>query len=76
MPMIYKVREPRDHTYKPNYVTTFYASHPEARKHLLENPDATLEILEYTYKWQLVVMLNTAYDEGRGDATKRRAECS
>jgi hypothetical protein len=62
MPMIYKVRDP---VKKKQW---FSASHPQARKMLLEQGEnATLEQLEYQYKWQLVVMLNTAYSEGRGD---------
>ena len=61
MPMIYKVRDLM--TKRSEY----FASHPQARKCLLENPNGTLEILEYTYKWQLVVMLNDAYKQGAED---------
>ena len=62
MPMIYKVRDPvtKDQC--------FLASHPHARKIQMDMGDnATLEMLEYQYKWQLVVMLNNAYDEGKED---------
>jgi len=62
MPMIYKVRDPHTKT------QWFTASHPQARKMLLDRGgDTTLEMLEYTYKWQLVVMMNTAYRDGRDD---------
>jgi len=61
MPMIYKVRDPR--TKRSEY----FASHPKARKAMLDNEDAWLEIMEYTYKWQLVVMLNDAYKQGAED---------
>ena len=68
MPMIYKVRNPVENT------QWFTASHPQARKILLEQGEfATLEILEYQYKWQLVVMMNNAYDEGRHDEAKELA---
>lgn len=71
MPMIYKVRNAKDNT------QWFTASHPQARKILLEHgDDATLEMLEYQYKWQLVVMMNEAYLVGRDDAAKELAECS
>jgi len=65
MPMIYKVRDP---VTKNQWFT---ASHPQARKILLEQGDpATLEMMEYQYKWQLVVMMNDAYADGKHDATK------
>jgi len=63
--MIYKVRDP---VTKNQWFT---ASHPQARKILLEQGDpATLEMMEYQYKWQLVVMMNDAYADGKHDATK------
>jgi len=59
MPMIYKVQEPMTKH------TVYSASHPQARKFQMELGDnATLEKLEYNYKWQLVVMLNEAYKQG------------
>ena len=63
MPTIYKVRDQFNKTSK------FFGSYPQVRKIVLENPDAGLmvEPLEYQYKWQLVVMLKNAYDEGRDD---------
>ena len=71
MPMIYRVRNPVEKT------QWFSASHPQARKILLEHGEnATLETLEYTYKWQLVVMMNEAYLVGRDDGAKEIAECS
>ena len=71
MPMIYKVRDP---VTKNQWFT---ASHPQARKILLEQGEnATLETLEYTYKWQLVVMMNEAYLVGRDDGAKELEECS
>lgn len=65
MPMIYKVRDPisRDQW--------FTASHPQARKIQMEQGEsATLEMLEYRYKWQLVVMINAAYADGRDDVSR------
>lgn len=71
MPMIYKVRNELERT------QWFSASHPQARKILLEQGEnATLETLEYTYKWQLVVMMNEAYLVGRDDGAKELEECS
>jgi hypothetical protein len=71
MPKIYRVRNPVERT------QWFSASHPQARKILLEHGEyATLETLEYEYKWQLVVMMNEAYLEGRDDGAKEMAECS
>ena len=71
MPMIYRVRNPVENT------QWFSASHPQARKILLEQGEnATLEMLEYQYKWQLVVMMNEAYLEGRDDGVKELEECS
>lgn len=62
MPMIYKVRDPVSRN------QWFTASHPQARKIRLEQGEhTTLEMLEYTYKWQLVVMMNDAYADGRHD---------
>lgn len=62
MPMIYKVRDP------VTKMQWFTASYPQARKLLLEKGgDATLESDEYTYKWQLAVMMNAAYLDGRHD---------
>lgn len=62
MPMIYKVQEPMTKH------TVYSASHPQARKFQMELGDnATLEMLEYNYKWQLVVMLNEAYKQGAED---------
>jgi hypothetical protein len=61
MPMIYKVRDP---VTKRN---EYFASYPQARKARLDNEDAALEVMEYKYKWQLVVMMNTAYKDGRDD---------
>ena len=62
MPMIYKVRDPLSKH------TVYSAAHPQARKFQMELGDnATLEKLEYTYKWQLVVMLNDAYKQGAED---------
>jgi len=62
MPMIFRVRNLKE---KRQWFT---ASHPQARKIMLEQGEcARLDKLEYQYKWQLVVMLNTAYQEGRGD---------
>ena len=63
MPTIYKVRDQIKRT------SQFYGSYPQVRKIVSENPDAGLmvEPLEYQYKWQLVVMLKNAYDEGRDD---------
>jgi len=72
MPKIYRVRNPVERT------QWFSASHPQARKILLEHGEnATLEMLEYQYKWQLVIMINEAYLEGRDDGAKEvLAECS
>ena len=71
MPMIYKVRNPVDNT------QWFSASHPQARKIQMEQGEfATLDIIEYQYKWQLVVLMNEAYLLGRDDAGKELAECS
>ena len=62
MPMIYKVRDP------VTKHTVYSASHPQARKFQIELGDgATLEKLEYNYKWQLVIMLNDAYKQGAED---------
>jgi len=61
MPMIYKVRDPRT---KRN---EYFAAYPQARKARLDNEDAALEVMEYNYKWQLVVMLNDAYKQGAED---------
>jgi hypothetical protein len=61
MPMIYKVRDP---VTKRN---EYFASYPQARKSRLDNEDAVLEVMEYNYKWQLVVMLNDAYKQGAED---------
>jgi len=61
MPMIYKVRDP---VTKRN---EYFASYPQARKARLDNEDAALEVMEYNYKWQLVVMLNDAYKQGAED---------
>lgn len=64
MPMIYKVREPMTKH------TVYSASHPQARKFQMGLGDnATLEKLEYNYKWQLVVMLNEAYKQGAEDVS-------
>lgn len=64
MPMIYKVRDP---VTKNQWFT---ASHPQARKVMMEiGENATLEMLEYHYKWQLVVMMNAAYGDGRDDVS-------
>ena len=64
MPIIYKVRNDREKT------QWFVTSHPQARKIMLEQGEyARLEKLEYKYKWQLVVMLSTAYNEGRDDVS-------
>ena len=71
MPMIYRVRNPVENT------QWFSASQPQARKILLEHGEnARLEVLEYPYKWQLVVMMNEAYLEGRDDGVKELEECS
>jgi hypothetical protein len=71
MPMIYRVRNPMENT------QWFSASHPQARKIQMEQGEnAALETLEYQYKWQLVVMMNEAYLEGRDDGAKEIAECS
>jgi hypothetical protein len=65
MPMIYKVRDPLTNT------QWFAASHPQARKIQMEQGEsATLEMLEYQYKWQLVVMINAAYADGRDDVSR------
>lgn len=62
MPMIYRVRDPMT---KEQWYT---ASHPQARKIILEQGEhTTIEKLEYQYKWQLAVMLNDAYADGRHD---------
>ena len=65
MPTIYKVRDPMTKT------SEFFGSYPQVRKILLERPDdgLVIEPLEYSYKWQLVVMMNSAYLEGRGDVS-------
>ena len=64
MPIIYKVRNDRKKT------QWFMTSHSQARKMMLKHgEDARLEKLEYKYKWQLVVMLSTAYNEGRNDVS-------
>jgi len=59
--MIYKVRDP---VTKRN---EYFASYPQARKARFDNEDAALEVMEYNYKWQLVVMLNDAYKQGAED---------
>lgn len=65
MPMIYKVRDPISGD------QWFTASHPQARKTMLEKGEhTTLEMLEYQYKWQLVVMMNAAYADGREDVSR------
>lgn len=63
MPTIYKVRDPLNRT------SEFFGSYPQVRKIVLERPDAGLVIepLEYSYKWQLVVMINDAYKQGADD---------
>lgn len=60
MPTIYKVQDPLTNN-------QWYAgSFPQARKIRLEQGEhTTLEMLEYQYKWQLVVMMNNAYADGR-----------
>ena len=64
MPIIYKVRNDRKKT------QWFMTSHSQARKMMLKHgEDVRLEKLEYKYKWQLVVMLSTAYNEGRNDVS-------
>jgi len=64
MPPIYKVRD------QLNRRSEFYGAYPQVRKVMLERPDDGLvvEPLEYTYKWQLVVMMMNVYNEGREDA--------
>ena len=64
MPTIYKVRDPVDRN------QWFVESHSKARKLQLEKGEnVTVEPLEYQYKWQITVMLNNAYDEGRNDVS-------
>ena len=65
MPTIYKVRDPVTKN------SEFFASYPQVRKVMLERPDDGLiiEPLEYSYKWQLVVMMNNVYLEGRDDVS-------
>ena len=64
MPIIYKVRNDREKT------QWFMTSYAQARKMMLKHgKDVRLEKLEYKYKWQLVVMLSTAYNEGRNDVS-------
>ena len=45
----------------------YVESAPKARRCLLDDPDARMEVLEYTYKYQLVALLNDAYREGLRD---------
>jgi len=63
MPTIYKVRDPMAKT------SQFFGSYPQVRKIVLERPDdgLVIEPLEYSYKWQLVVMMNDVYKQGRED---------
>ena len=64
MPIIYKVRNDGEKT------QWFMTSYAQARKMILKHgEDVRLEKLEYRYKWQLVVMLSTAYNEGRSDVS-------
>ena len=64
MPIIYKVRNDAEKT------QWFMTSHSQARKMMLKHGEnVRLEKLEYKYKWQLVVMLSTAYNEGRNDVS-------
>jgi hypothetical protein len=64
MPTIYKVRDPVGRN------QLFVESRPKARKLQLQmGENATVEPLEYQYKWQITVMLNNAYDEGRDDVS-------
>ena len=65
MPTIYKVRDPVSKT------SQFFGSYPQVRKIMLERPDDGLiiEPLEYAYKWQLVVMMNDIYKQGREDVS-------
>jgi hypothetical protein len=64
MPIIYKVRNDRKKT------QWFMTSYSQARKMMLKHgEEVRLEKLEYKYKWQLVVMLSTAYNEGRNDVS-------
>jgi hypothetical protein len=64
MPIIYKVRNDRKKT------QWFMTSYSQARKMMLKHgEEVRLEKLEYKYKWQLVVMLGTAYNEGRNDVS-------
>ena len=64
MPIIYKVRNDGEK------IQWFMTSYSQARKMMLKHgEDVRLEKLEYKYKWQLVVMLSTAYNEGRDDVS-------
>jgi len=63
MPKIYEVRDRQ--TKKSVYCGSF----PQARRMLLEDPSRTVAEMEYDYKWQLVVMMNDVYRQGRDDVS-------
>jgi len=56
----------------PSETWEYIPSAPKARRYLLDNPEARLEVLEYEYKYQLVTLLNDAYKEGYEDGTRRK----
>lgn len=62
MPVIYKVRDPR------NTSSVYTDSAPDARMIRLElGEGSVIEELEYRYQWQIVVMLQDAYEQGKED---------
>lgn len=65
MPTIYKVHDPRTKE------TLYMSSKVDARKARARNHEVLIEPLDYNYQWQLVIMLNEAYLQGREDVFSR-----